>query len=212
MKNTTISVLTLFVLFLFTSEVLAQNYAVSLKAGSRGVSIEGIRSFDGELNARIGFAVLPLSYNGDDEDYKYEADLNLLSISAIADWFPFGSGFYLSAGAVINLNKAEMTITPVKTYKIGRLEYTPEKLGNVNAKIEFPTIAPYFGIGFGSNLTTSGLSFTADIGTFYHGKPEGTITGQGMLAPMSEQTDQFNSNLDWFTFFPVVNLGLTYTF
>lgn len=211
-------VLTSIFLFLFlVTTISAQDYAAAVKVSSLGFSAEVIRSFGEQLNVRAGFAVFSISLDGGGgkEDYTYTADAKLSSFSAIADYFPFGGIFRISAGALVNLNNATTILTPTKTYTIGKDEYTPEKLGNLDAKIDFNPVAPYIGIGWGNPTTGDpGLSVTFDIGTMYHGAPSVDLTAKGLLEPSAsqDQEDLITSNLDWFKWYPVISLGLNYKF
>lgn len=209
--------LVLILSFLFSSitNLKAQDYAASLKVSTLGINVEGLRSFGSELNARIGFAFF--SYNLNDfansNDFSATGDLKLFSISALGDWFPFENSFRITGGLMINLNKASMTLTPKKTYSDGNTQYTPEKLGNLTAEIDFNKIAPYIGIGFGNPTSgASGLGFTFDIGTFYQGGPKVAMSATKLLEPSANQGPILEDNLKWFKFYPVISFGLTYKF
>ncbi len=207
--------LLLFVILLASVNLKAQDYAAALKVSTLGVSVEGVRSFGPQLNARLGFAFFSYSMNdlASSNDYTANGDLKLFSISALADWFPFESGFRLTGGILVNLNKASMTLTPLKTYNDGNIKYTPEKLGNLSADIDFNKVAPYIGIGFGNPTAGEpGLGFTFDLGTFYQGGPKATMSATKLLAPSATQGPILEDNLSWFKFYPVLSIGLTYKF
>lgn len=208
--------LILLLLFLYTS-VFPQEYAAGLKLSTLGVSAEGIRSFGDNFNVKIGLSFMSFSYNGgsDKDDYKYKADLSLLGVSALADWFPFQNGWRLTGGLILNLNKTEAILTPSKTYIVGGDHYTPEKLGNVDVEIKMNKVAPYLGFGFGNPVAgESGLKFTFDLGTYYHGSPKATLSADGLLSPSAapDQEEKLTSNISWFKFYPVLSFGLIYKF
>ncbi len=203
-------------LFLFLPVSLnAQDYAASLKIGTLGVNAEAVRSFGPQFNARIGFAALSLSNLSliSNNDYSSKGDLKLMSFSALGDWFPFESNFRLTAGIFINLNKTSVALTPKKTYYDGNIAYTPEKLGVLNADISFSKVDPYIGIGFGNPTSgETGLGFTLDFGTFYHGNPKASLSATKLLEPSAGQSPILEDNLKWFKFYPVLSFGLTYKF
>lgn len=210
-----LSLLLSFLLFLSLSELRAQNYAASLQMGTLGINLEAIRSFGPEINARIGFSFYSQDINnlGSSSDYTTMSKLNLLSFFTFADWFPFNSSFRLTGGLIVNLNKGSMTLTPLKTYYDGNIAYTPEKLGNLTADIDFNKIAPYIGLGFGNPTAGKpGLGFSIDIGTFYQGSPKASMTANKLLEPSASQAYILQNNIKWFKFYPVLSFGLTYKF
>ncbi len=201
--------------FLCSHETKAQEYAASLKIGTQGVSLEGYRSLSSSFNVRLGAGLISLNANNfkQTSDYRVDGKLNLLEVSALADWFPFENNLRVTGGLVVNLNKASVLLTPTVTKKSGNIEYTPEKLGVVNADISFNKVAPYLGVGLGNPTSgASGLGFTFDFGTFYQGKPRATMSGTKLLAPMESQGPVLQDNIKWFQFYPVLALGIYYKF
>lgn len=200
----------------FTPVIMAQDYAVSVKASTYGINFEAVRSFGESINTRLGFAFFSYTMDGGggDEDFTYSGKLKLSSVSVLADWFPFESGtFRLTGGAFVNLNKADLILTPTETYTMGGTTYTPEDLGTLTANIEFNKVSPYFGIGFGNPTGGEpGLDFIFDIGAIYHGAPKASMHAEGLLAPTAGQASKLENNLSWFRFYPVVSLGLSYKF
>jgi hypothetical protein len=209
----------LLVLYLtYFQSSIAQNYAVSLKASTLGFGVEGMRSFNPNFNARIGFAFF--GYNlkgggGSKDDYSYEAKLSLTGVNILADYFPWKTGLRVTAGFLINLNKITTEMTPTKTYVVGGDVYTLDLLGKMNGEIKFNKISPYFGIGFGNPIAAGKkLGFTFDIGTMYHGSPKVDLSASGLIEPSAspEQEEKLVSNLSWFKWYPIISFGLTYQF
>jgi hypothetical protein len=200
---------------LYFSELKAQDYAALLKISTLGVGIEGFRSFSPEFNVRLGIA--DFSYNANNvvssSDYTASADLKLLSVSGLVDWFPFENNLRLTGGLVVNLNKTDISLTPKKTYTQGNIVYTPAKLGQLNADLTFNKVAPYLGIGLGNPTAGApGLGFTFDVGTFYQDGPKVSMSATNLLEPSASQSGQLQSNLSWFKFYPVLSFGLYYKF
>lgn len=207
------------VFFLLSTVTTAQDIGLSTKFGTLGLTFEGIYSLSTDLNVRGGVSFFNYSYEGDKnttDDYSFNANLKLSSFSVLADWYLFGGTFFwLTGGAIINLNKVSAKAAPTKTYYVGGDEYTPEKLGNLNIDITFQKFSPYIGIGFGNPLDgPSGLAFTVDIGSAYQGAPKANLSAKGLLEPSAapDQEKQLESNLSWFKWWPVITLGLTYEF
>jgi len=202
-------------LYLFyIPNLLAQNYAVSLKASTLGISLEGIRSFGEQFNARAGLSFFTINMNGGggDEDYSYDAKLKLLTFSALADWFPFDFNMRVTGGVFINLNKGDLTLRPTTSHTVGGTVYTPEMLGSLSANVDVNKISPYLGIGIGNRLLSEGLDFTLDVGAIYQGAPKVDLTAQGLLEPSAEQQPLIEDNIKWFKFYPILSIGLIYSF
>lgn len=204
------------ILFMLLSipNVSAQKYAVSLKASTIGVSLEGVRSFGDQLNARAGLSYFTFntSGGGGGDDYTYDGKLKLLTFSALADWFPFEYNFRITGGIFINLNKGDLTLTPATTHSLGGTVYTPEMLGSLSATVDVNKISPYLGLGYGNRLLTEGLGFTLDVGAIYQGAPKVDLTAKGLLEPSAEQGPLIEDNIKWFKFYPVLAIGLIYNF
>lgn len=216
MKKNLLSVFLL--LTLFSTALYSQDYAAAVKLSTTGITAEAVRSFSPNFNARLGFSFFSYSLSGggsSGEDYSYDAKLGLFSISALADYFPFRTGFKLTAGLIINLNKFEADMKPTRSYTVGGDLYTPDLLGSMSADVDFNKVAPYIGIGFGNPTAGSrGLGFSLDIGTIYQGSPKAKLSATGLIEPSAspEQQQQLEENLSWFKWYPVISFGLTYKF
>lgn len=211
------TILTLFIVLFLSSHLYSQDYAAALKLSTRGVTLEGMRSFGENFNTRLGISFFSLSQDGGGgaEDYTYTADAKLTSVSLLADYFPFGQTFRLSGGLMLNFNKFDINLVPTDSYTIGGDVYTPEKLGSLAANVNFSKVAPYIGIGLGNPLGgDSGLKFTFDMGTFYQGAPGVDLSAEGLIEPSAspDQEETLENNLDWFKWYPVLSIGLSYKF
>jgi hypothetical protein len=212
-----ITVLIFISLFSFSSLNFAQDYGASIKVSTLGFTVEGMRSFGPDFNARLGASFFSISQDGGGgtDEFEYTAEANLTSISILGDYFPFGQTFRLTGGILINLNKADLEITPTESYTIGGDEYTPDLLGSMSSEIDFNKIAPYIGIGLGNPMGgDSGLKFSFDIGTIYQGSPNVGLSATGLIEPSASQDQEelLEENMKWFQWYPVVTFGLTYKF
>lgn len=200
---------------LFLSQTAnAQGFALGLKVSTLGIQVEGIKSLSNSFNGRLGIAFFSysLSGGGGSEDFEYDGDLKLLSVSLLVDYFPFKNWFRITGGALINMNKGELTMTPTESYMVGGVLYTPEMLGNVKADVKVNTFSPYIGIGIGNPTQGKGVGFSLDIGGVYQGEPSVEMKADGLLEPTAEQSPIIEDNISWFKFYPVVALGITIKF
>ena len=189
----------------------AQNFAISVKTSTLGISLEGIRSFGPRYNARIGYSYFTYRHNDRGTDYILDADITMSAASAMFDWFPFEGIFHLSGGAFINLNDVQAVMTPNGSHDVGGRTYTPKMLGSLTADVVFNRVSPYLGFGFGNaNGTDSG--FTFDVGFLYHGSPGVHLEAEGLLEPSTEQEPIIEDNISWFQLYPVISIGYVYKF
>ncbi|MCH8011497.1 MAG: hypothetical protein IIA61_06055 [Candidatus Marinimicrobia bacterium] len=195
----------------------AKNFAVAIGArvSSLGVGVEVTSSipFIPNLNTRVGLNTFSFSSSGEEADLeiKYDVDLTLKSLSGILDWYPFGGGFRLSTGAVLNQNELGLIITPTAEYTIGPKTYTSADLGILTGTIDFDKLAPYVGIGWG-NAVREGkrLGIVFDIGGMYQNSPHIAMSATGLIAPTAEQAPDIEEKLAGWTGYLIISLGLTF--
>ncbi len=193
----------------------SKSYAVTLKASTLGFGLDGTTSIANNLNVRLGGQVFSFSYDGGgtvDDDFKYNAKANLLSFSALVDYFPGGSIFKITGGLLLNLNKVDVTMIPSQTYVVNGSTYNAERLGDVLTTTDFAKVAPYLGIGLFNPLAYRQFGFTMDIGGIYQSSPNVTMVATKLMEPTASQSAIVEENIKWFKFYPVVTLGLTYRF
>jgi hypothetical protein len=101
---------------------------------------------------------------------------------------------------------------PNESYEVDGRVYEPERLGSLNAMIEYPNkLAPYIGVGFGNAIGDgSKLKLNMQIGAMYTGAPELRMTGTGMIAPTADNQPSFQKGLNEFNWYPMFNIGLSY--
>ena len=212
------SLLFIFLFFgISLSNAYAQDWAAAIKVSTLGGNIDIYRSFGEKFNVHLGYNYFTLIQSlGETDDYKSEGKVDLNSISALGDFFPFESStFRITAGLMYNLNVVDATLTSAQDIEVGGDVYTPEALGILKATIDFNKIAPYIGLGFGNPTGgDSGFSFVFDVGTMYQGSSLVALEADGLLKPSAteEQENTIEDNLSWFQWYPVISLGLTYKF
>ena len=149
--------------------------------------------------------------------------LKLQTVSLLGDWFPFANNFRISAGAVLNGNKFRLKGLPTGgNFTINGTTYPTSQVGSLDAAVDFNKAAPYFGIGYGRAMK-SGLSLIFDAGVMFQGSPKSKVDVTcGPLAPPAQcaqaQSDtqaeqsRLDESLHSFKYYPVISLGLAYTF
>ncbi|WP_417317788.1 hypothetical protein [Emcibacter sp.] len=195
--------------------------SAALKASTQGVGVELATALNDHMAFRLGFNYFELNKSMEESDIEYDLDLELKSLNFLVDVHPFDNGFRLTAGGVWDKNNLNGLAVDAATYNIGGNTYTREQVGALAGKIDFRDVSPYLGIGFGHNVKKEGgWNFTADIGVIFTGSPRVSLTSTGgtlsdneiFLENIQQEQQDVADEIDFFRYYPVISLGLTYTF
>src|SRR5882672_1119716 len=213
------------VLFLAISPAAWADVGVLLKAGTLGAGLDVSNGISEKLAIRLQANALNYDHDTTRSDLDYKAELELRSAGVLLDWHPFSGVFRVSGGAYWNGNKATVTGQPTGgKYQINGQPYNSGDIGSLNGKIDFPSVAPYLGIGFGSAPKAGrGMSFSFDLGVLYQREPNVGLTvvcGAALTAPQCTQLQNdvaaeqvsLQDDLKDFKFYPAVSFGIGYRF
>ena len=154
-------------------------------------------------------------------DIQYDADLELINIGALVDWYPGGSIFRVTAGNFYTKRKFNVTGLLELMVPIGNNSYTSIETGSLTGFIETENLlSPYFGIGLGKKADSDdGLDVSIDFGVIYtYTGPKVSLTADGLLASdptfMSDlaEEERIISSSKYFKVYPVMSIGITYKF
>lgn len=205
---------------LISGPALAGGWAVGAKFGTLGLGAEIYKSFTPAFNARLVANAFQFDDSGTEDDVTYDYEVDLNTMGAMIDWHVFRGGFRLSAGAMANGNEVSLIAKPSGTYTLGNQTYTAAQVGSLTGKVDFDSVAPYLGFGWGNPVGMGKrLSLNADIGVLITGSPVVAFAADGALA--NDATFQANlereernvqEELNDLELYPVAALGLTYQF
>ncbi len=169
--------------------------------------------------ARLGFNTFKTSANENSGGIDYKGDLKLSSVTALVDWRPWSGVTHLTAGVIFNNNKLEMSgTTTAGTYDFNGATYSSAGGDSVTTTVDFNKVAPYLGIGWSGQPTKQGFSFSTDIGILFQGSPKAAVTTSGAWGGAdtaqlaADAQNQLNSDLNNFKYYPVISVGIGYTF
>jgi hypothetical protein len=174
------------------------------------------------LNLRVGYGQYTKTKDVTESDVEYNGKLTLSGGMLVADWFPFGGNFRLSAGAIKNRSKVEITAKPTGTVTFDGVTYNGADI-NANGKVSYEKTAPYIGLGYGNASARSRIGFFAEFGVAYQ-KPEATLTATCNLGVNSCTTDpsfqqrvaneqrELQADAEDLKWYPVVQLGMSIRF
>jgi hypothetical protein len=201
------------VLTLFPAAALADG-SIGVRAGTLGLGVEFSYPVSSSLGVRLNADSYKYSRTFNQDGIDYDAKATLKTGSLLFDWYPFSNNFRISAGPMYNGNKLGLS-TPVTTVTLGdnNTQYT----ASLDGRVEFKKVVPYAGIGYGRPIG-SGLSLTFDLGVVFQGTPTATLNGTctgpcgNFQSDLKAQEATLNDDIKDFRYYPVVALGLAYTF
>jgi len=198
---------------------MADGVAVGVKAGTLGGGVELTTNVVPMLlNARIQANGFNYNTTVTNTNVHYDAKLKLLSVGALADFYPMAGKFRLTAGVYYNANKLTLTGVPTAaTYTFNGTTYTAAQAGSVTGTMDFNKLAPYAGIGWGDAVSSgSPIGFNVDLGVLYQGKPKTTVTATGaaagLAADIAAEKARLDNNVNKYKFYPVASVGISYHF
>ncbi len=207
--------------FVITPPAIAENFGLSLKASTLGAGVELSAGLGDNLNIRVGANYFKLNKTLEENGTNYDFDLKLNSFTALVDWHAFGGGFRITGGGVLDKNSLEGAAQASDFYDIGNQTFSQAEVGTLNGLINFRNISPYVGIGWGNMVSgDSNWTFTADLGVIFTGTPRvdlnsvgGTLSNNAIfLAEIAREEQNVADDIDFFKFYPVVSIGMSYRF
>lgn len=202
----------------------ASTWFVSPQVSSLGLSGQVGYRTDYDFSVRGAWNQIDLHKSFKVDNVRYHSDIKLKSMGLLFDYFPWNNGFHFTAGIYRNDNKvrADGYLDGSIAIPIGNRTFhiDGKTLGEVNAKIEYAPIAPYLGVGYHS-VTERGFSFAADLGVLYQGNARVSLEPPSRIrnindprinARTEQQKRDLESKANKARWYPVVSLGLTYTF
>jgi len=194
-----------------------------------GVGLPGvIVGYAQTVNAQLGLradvgTTGTFNQNGKESGIDYKGKAKYGRLALLADYHPFSGGFRLTGGVTFNdaTLKLKSQFDGTTTLNINGQTITPDASDYINAKIAFPKVTPYLGVGWGHQERPAGLGFVADAGvsigraklttdTNIVGKSYGgyTVTQNDV----DVKTQELRDNVGKVKLLPHVALGLSYRY
>jgi subtilisin family serine protease len=199
--------------------------AVGARAGTTGFGAEVAFPLGSRAGVRLAAGAGAFDVEFESREIRYDGEVDLASVLAVADLHPFRGGFRLSLGALVHDNTLEGT-APVRELLLEEGIAVPPglELGRLRARASVEPVAPYLGLGWGSAPGGSGLSLSLDLGAAWHGEPDvdlayegplplDIVVGQPVVDRLREEEErELEAELADYSVFPVVAVALVYRF
>lgn len=210
---------------LFAAAAPVHADGVYAKAGFLGVGIGYGHAINPAFTLRGDISTVgTFKRDGSASGFDYKAKLRNNQATVYFDYFPFASGFRLTAGVGVRDTRVTGDARPnsAGTVEIGGTVVAFGPGDSATAKVKMPSVAPYLGIGYTSNPggAQKGWGFIADLGV-YLGKPKTTFDvsdsvraklGANAQQAIDKQRDDIHDKAKKLRVFPNLYVGVSYTF
>lgn len=191
---------------------LANNFGASVNYGFGGVGADlGYALIQDTVNVRAGLnAGLDVSGSTTPDATKYDYKLDTGYKTLGLDWHPFNGSFRVSAGYA--WSDISLDVRSVGSYTFNGVTAT----GTATGRIKYDN-APYVSIGWGNHAPSKGgLFFNSELGVMFTGKPTVDLTTDNATFNTNNaadiQAEKEKVKKDAMDFFPMLKVGLGYTF
>lgn len=202
----------------------ADGWGVSARASTLGLGAEVARTINQQFTARVGFNTFSYDDDRTENGIDYDTELDLQNINAFVDYHVMGNPFRITAGYLFSNNELDMNAKGTgATVNIGNSNIALAATDQLNGDAELDS-GGYLGIGWGRPGNESGWSFLVDVGVVFQGSPSVSLTASQSLqdkimaagfdptTELSREEAELEDDLDEFEVYPVIGLGVTYTF
>ncbi|RZU45344.1 hypothetical protein EV700_2163 [Fluviicoccus keumensis] len=230
MKNN--KLLGILTLTFLAANAQAFDVGVGVKGGTLGLGAEATFKVSERFNVRASVNHFSRSDTFDESGVSYDGDATLSTYGLTADWHPFKGSFRISAGVMNNGNEFKMVASCKQSCDVDGNQYQSNALdpGKINAMVDFKSMAPYAGIGWGNAMSGGKWYFGADIGVLFQGTPQASLTATGKFdktsgipgtvsasdptfqAQLKKEEASLQDDMNNFDMYPVINFNLGYRF
>jgi hypothetical protein len=99
-------------------------FGAGVKAGTLGLGVEVTYAVSPRLTVGVGINKYSVTSTDTTDGIDYDVDLDLQTVSVLANFHPFAGSFRITGGVMINSNELSMAADPAATYDIGGTTYT----------------------------------------------------------------------------------------
>lgn len=221
------------------------NIGVGVGVGTPGISFEVATPVTKWAALRLGMNIMPgIKVKGDVDidasadldngqsiyfdNMEAEASFSRTTVDVMADVYPFGGSFFVSAGLsfgggklaavkghsdeVQNFYAQYPQYTEQMNVLIDQYRIPIDQSGNIDGGIKVSSVRPYVGLGFGRAVPKHRVGFRFDAGVYFHGKPKvfaGDINDVLKDTKADyEGSDDISKIVDKLTVYPVIKFSL----
>lgn len=201
----------------------AQGQEIYLQGGTQGAGIGGAYGLGANFGVHADINAINFSHDFTVAGNLYKDDVHLRQGGVYLDFFPWSQlGFRVTGGVRFTDDSIIGVATPTNgTFVFGGKHYPAVPGETATATAKYPTVMPYFGIGFGHQPQGKGFGFIADIGVAY-GVPRTSyvlsptltqLAGPAMSQQIASQgAQEFADKAYRYRWYPTLQIGVSYRF
>ncbi|MDE3011094.1 MAG: hypothetical protein KGI67_09435 [Pseudomonadota bacterium] len=184
--------------------------------GTTGFLLGVEHHYTDAVGVRADISGASISRDVNDNSGTYHGTAHLAALGLFADYHPWGSGFRLSAGALVGDTHIDASgvASATGTYNINGVAVSAPG-ESLAARIKLPSVRPFIGLGWGHTPKSTGLFGQFDLGVAY-GRPDVTLTATPNLAAaalnagtsVDAERALLQAKADDYRLFPVIRVGL----
>lgn len=195
------------------------NWSVGVSGGTIGISPEVGYRFNRAVGVRANGGFFDYDRTEEIDDIEYDGTLKLKSFGAMADLYPFGGSFRISAGLRSSKNRIDLSAVPTANVEIGDDVFTPAEVGQLDGSVTFKKMNPTLTVGWGGKLKR-GFSVGFEAGVMMQGSPKMSLAASGgtlsndptFLQELQDERARAEDDAEDFKLWPVLQLHLKYRF
>lgn len=187
---------------------------VGLSAGTMGVAVDGAVQLTSRIGVRGRVAAMPYEPELEFDGIRYTFALPSPQAGLFADLFLVGP-LRLTGGLRYAADDYSITAEVTGSVEIGDVTYTAAEVGTLTGAVSSRAAGPYIGIGLG-RVAGRGVGVFFDAGVSFHDSPVASLSSSGgslsnnaaFQAELDRELTRFNGDIESYSFYPVVALGL----
>ena len=203
--------------------------AIGAGVGTQGISVDVATTLTKYAAVRAGVNFMPGikvsdKMRGDivegglivPASFDVEGKFSRTTIDVAIDAYPFGNGFFVTAGLSFGgkkVGKLTGNLSDNIAIGDGYLEIgeykIPVKNGKVDGAIEVKALRPYFGLGYGRAVPKGRVACRIELGVQLHGKPVPTSAFGDVSKLLNDKDDDdFSKIVNKLTVYPVLKFRI----
>lgn len=225
------SMVTILAITSANAQVNLSDISVGGDIGTTGIGVIGVKKLNDQWGLRVGFHKYSYSKVINDDDVKYDFDLDLQDFQIMADYYPWKTSFKLTGGILVNGIELDGKISPNNgvNFEFGGNTYTTADISTANTTVDFDrALAPYLGLGWDTAFYKKGWGFAFNAGVIFAGSAtvdySVDYTAAAQAAPgfatlksdverdLAIEKASLEDDLDSLKYMPYISLGFNYKF
>lgn len=165
--------------------------ALAARVSTLGLGVEVVKSVHKRVNLRAQGNFFNYNDSIKEDDIDYDGKLKLQTFGALIDFHPFVGGLRLSAGVYNNANKIDLKASCKTECEVGDFTVRNSNPGDnpqLFGGVDFKSVAPYLGFGYGNAMRGFPLHFALDVGVLFQGAPRFNLDASG-IATVTNNND-----------------------